>query len=66
MNSKGVWVAKAKVLKSLDILLYLICHLSEADACKTIELCSIDDYNIKKKYFTEVCMKDSGCVNPVY
>lgn len=30
MNSKGVWVSKAKVLKSLDILLYLICHLSES------------------------------------
>lgn len=30
MNSKGVWVSKAKVLKSLDILLYLICLLSES------------------------------------
>lgn len=30
MNSKGVWVSKAKVLKSLDILLYLISLLSES------------------------------------
>lgn len=29
----------------------------KADACKTIELSSTDDYNIKGKYFTKICLK---------